>query len=245
MTNAVMSKQIPNYETSKVILRDPGAGAIEFARQYLSEQMEYEQCLDTLIAVIDGYVEGVEDKRVKRCDWCGHLYKDSSPKNNRKTCSDECKAEKDYQAKKTKRKVVSIEEGTIRKYADDKYYQSHLEYPFWVDSGKMEEYHAKRGSITLGDKFEAVVAASQKREMLGGKRVNTDNVGLYEGEWSNKPYKPSKEFYGDTKPDASKVRVTKQSAEEIEQYMAQQFSDRKRREARRRAIEFERSRKKF
>lgn len=246
MTNAA-KKMITDYENPEYILRPPGAGAIKFASRYIENVDEYYDCLDVLEDVIDGHVAEIEDKRVKRCGYCGFLYRDESPKNNRRTCSDECKAEKDHLAKKIKRYEEDMQRPDRRKKADELYYYSHYEYSFWNGHNSdliMQEFDRKRGSILLGDKFEAVAALEKKRQDDGGKRVHTDNVRLYESDWSNRQQKPSKEFYGDTKPDATKVSVENYGAGEVERYLEGKYSERKLQEARRRAIEFERSRKK-
>lgn len=244
-----MQKMITNYENPEYILRAPGAGATKFASRYIANVDEYYDCLDVLEDVIDGNVEEIEDKRVKRCGYCGFLYRDESPKNNRRTCSDECKAEKDYLAKQIKRYEADMQRPDRRKTADEMYYYSQYEYPFWNSMNgnsdeTMQEYNRKRGSILLGDKLEAVAFASKNQTDNGGKRVNTDNVNLYEGDWSSSSQTPSKEFYGDTKPIATDVVVKKYGSGEVEKYLAETFSEQKRREERRRAIEFMRQCKK-
>lgn len=237
-------KLITDYDNPEYILREPGEGAIEFARRYIKPGMDKEAALDVLTEVIDGYVKEVFDKKVKRCDHCGFLYRDVTKNNSSKVCSDECKASKDYAKKKKKRKVTTIKNGTARKYSDDLYYYAHLEYPYWnsIDGRRTEDlmsmFDRNRGSILLGANLENVVAAYKKRQGSGAKRKKTDNTNLYESNWSKSVWKPSAEFWGDTKPEASRVKFTKRSREEIEAYMLKTYGEKKLQIARKRALDY-------
>lgn len=243
------NKLITNYENSEYILREPGEGAIEFARRYIKPGMDMEMALDMLTEVIDGYVREVFDEKVKRCSYCGFLYRDVTKNNGSKVCSNKCKAKKDSASKKKKRKDTAMNNGTARKYADNLYYYAHLEYPYWnsIDGRKSEDlmsmFDRKRGSILLGDNFENVVASHKKRQQEGGKRKNTDNTNLYESKWSNSVWKPSAEFWGDTKPDASRVKIIKRSREEIEAYMFEKYGETKMAGVRKRAIAYAKGRR--
>lgn len=252
MTTAIQSvlseKLITNHVQPEYKLREPGLGAIKFTRRYINEEMTYDECLEVMASVIDGYVEGIDDKKVKRCGYCGHLYIDPTKNNSSKVCSDECKGGKDYEGKKEKRKITKVTTGKARKYANDLYYHSDIEYPFWVGNGKMSAedtmmaFDRKRGVISLGDNFENVVATYQRRQRMGGKRKNTDNTNLYESKWSNSVWKPSAEFWGDTKPVASKVKVIKRTREDIEAYMLETFGEKKLAMARKRALDYAKGR---
>ena len=235
-------KFITDYENPEYILREPGEGAIEFARRYIGPGMNEDDALDILAEVIDGRVAEVFDKKVKRCGYCGHLFHDKTKNNSGKYCAKTCKDKLDYAKKKAKRKVTSIKSGTRRKSFEDKYYYSHLEYPFWLDMDRsfdllMMEYDRKRGSILMGDNFERRVAQDKINAEMGGKKKNT-SANYYESAWSTNEYVPSPEFYGDTKPEASAVRVEKKAAGEIEQYMKDQYDCDTLNFAREKAIKF-------
>lgn len=240
--NQLTDKLITDYENPEYILREPGEGAIDFARRYIGPGIDEDAALDILGEVIDGRVAEVFDKKVKRCGYCGHLFRDKTKNNSGKYCAKSCKDKLDYAKKKAKRKITSIKSGNYRKSFKDKYYYSHLEYPFWQDlyrdtESLMMEYDRKRGSILMGDDFERRVAQDKINTEMGGKKKST-SFNYYESAWSSNEYVPSPEFYGDTKPAASTVRVEKKAAGEIEQYMKEQYDRDTLNFAREKAIKF-------
>lgn len=235
-------KLITDYDNPEYILREPGEGAIEFARRYIGPGMDEDAALDILTEVIDGRVAEIFDKKVKRCGYCGHLFRDKTKNISGKYCAKSCKDKLDYAKKKAKRKVTSVKSGTRRKSFEDKYYYSHLEYPFWLDMDRsfnflMMEYDRKRGSILMGDNFERRVAQDKINTEMGGKKKST-SFNYYESAWSSSEYVPSPEFYGDTKPASSKVKITKLSPGKIEQYMEERFDRDTLNFAREKAIQF-------
>lgn len=227
--------------------KNPGTGAIEFARRYIGPGYEYYDMLEIMEDVIDGNFVEIHDKRVKRCQCCGFYYRDKTKNNSATTCSIECKAGKDAVLKKFTRRTKKKEAGTARKSAEELYYYSHLEYPFWngIEANSerlMSENDRKSNVYSYGDTLESVVAKAQRRVLMGGKKRVTQDFDLYEGKWSNAKTTRLPEFWGDTPATGGKVTVIKRTREEIEADLLARYGERKLKEARRRAIEFAKGR---
>lgn len=221
--------------------KNPGAGAIEFAREYIEQEIDYYELLDVMTDLIDGNFVEIHDKKVKRCQCCGFYYRDKTKNNSATTCSPECKATKDAVLKTYNRRIKAEQNGTARKdYRYGRY--AYGEYPFWVNDAAMFEYDRKQGVYSYGDNLESVIATAQKRALMGGKKRVTENFGLYEGEWSNAETQRLPEFWGDTPATGGKVKVIKRSREEIEADLLARYGERKLKEARRRAIEYAKGR---
>lgn len=126
--------------------REPGEGAIKFARQYV-EGLTREEALPVIKRLLKGEMHDPTDKRVKRCDYCGYWWYDDSLRNNKKTCSDECKRGiKTMQRKEQRANKALLNPIPKRKkhrLIDD--YIWWLEYPFWVNEYPM---------IKIGWKYE-------------------------------------------------------------------------------------------
>lgn len=215
--------------------KNPGTGAIDFARRYIGPGMDYHDMLEVMEDVVDGNIVEIHDKKVKRCQCCGYFFRDITKNNSATTCSRECKAGKDAVLKTYTRRVKKEQNGTGRK--SFKYGRYHGgEYPFWVNDWAMFEYDHKHNIYAHGDDFEEVVAAAQRRILAGGRKRVTDNYGLYEGEWSNKETTRSHDFWGDTPTTGGKVKTIKRTRADIEAYMLDKYGEKKLAKARYEAI---------
>ena len=154
----------------------PGAGAIKLARQYINTDTEYYDALEIMEDIINGCFDEVEDKRIKRCDYCGYFYQDNTKHNYSRTCSTECKRKKDIELKKARYKKQ-------RRSFKELHSAHHLEYPFWESEDHMEEYERKQGCYSYGDNFESYIAQEKNKEAIGGKK-KTPQIIDYDG---NKP----------------------------------------------------------
>lgn len=215
--------------------KNPGTGAIEFARSYIGPGHDYDEMLEIMSDIIDGYFTEVHDKKVKRCQCCGFYYRDKTKNNSATTCSAECKAGKDVVLKTYKRRVKAEQQGTARKsYKHGRYFGG--EYPFWINDDAMFEYDRKHKIYKHGDDLEEVVARAQRRAQMGGKKRITTNFGLYEGEWSTAETQRLPEFWGDTPTTGGKCKIIKMTREEIEAELLAQYGERKLENARQRAL---------
>lgn len=117
--------------------KDPGSGAIEYARQFVEGTDDRLEMLSILSELLDGQLHDPEDKRVKRCDYCGYYWRDESKRNNRRTCSDECKtAIKTLQKRKRRERQELLDpKPRKRKLSDD--YVDWIEYPYWTNEYSM------------------------------------------------------------------------------------------------------------
>lgn len=239
---------IPKIKQGEVLkataFKNPGAGAIEFARQYIGPGHDYEDMLEIMADVIDGYFEEVHDKKVKRCQCCGFYYRDKTKNNSSTTCSLECKASKDAVLKTLKRRAKKEQDGTARKsYKHGRYYGG--EYSFWRSERDMFEYDRKHKAYSYGDDFEEVVAAARIHIQNGGKKRNTKTDDLSKVNWDVSEYTPSIEFYGDTKPIAGNVKVIKRSRTEIDADLLERFGEKHLAKMRQRAVDHARETKRI
>lgn len=239
---------IPKIKQGEVLkataFKNPGTGAIEFARRYIGPGYEYDEMLEIMAEVIDGNFVEIHDKKVKRCQCCGFYYRDKTKNNNSTTCSIECKASKDAVIKTLTRRARKEQAGTARKtYKDGRYYGG--EYSFWCNDEAMFEYDRKHGIYAQGDNLEAVIATAVKRAQMGGKKRVTTDFNLYEKNWSNAEYKPSKQFFGNTKPTASSVKIIKRSASDIEADLIERYGEKHLAKMRKRALDHARETKRI
>lgn len=82
--------------------REPGAGAVDFARQYVKD-LTREQALQVIRKLVNGELSNSNDKRIKCCSYCGYFYRDYTRPNNSKTCSKKCKIDRDTLKRAKKR----------------------------------------------------------------------------------------------------------------------------------------------
>src|SRR5690606_27898951 len=170
-------------QTTENIYREPGAGAIEFAKQYVIGHREFD--LLSMSKLLDGDLHDPEDKRVKRCDYCGYFWRDDSLRNTKKTCSDDCKRSiKTLQRRKQREKQELLNPKPRKRTLMDDYVYW-LEYPYWVNEYSM---------LKIGWKFERPASESlmdyieAKEELLGkGNRKISRKVVDYHGDDRDDP----------------------------------------------------------
>lgn len=177
---------------------DPGKGAVDFAKRYVEEMtlLHVEAVCKDLIA---GNFEEIDDKKVRRCQYCGYFYRDNTKNNSSLVCSDECKSSKDIVLKAFRRKEKA--EGKPRRASfKEMYYTEHLEYPFFTSEKKMMEYSA-RHEVSYGDEFEETIGKVMTNRMMGGKKKSTQNI----------------EYNGDEVTSKIKVRIASHGNKEAGQ----------------------------
>ncbi|EON74123.1 hypothetical protein [Lysinibacillus sphaericus] len=215
-------------------LKEPGAGAIELARQYIGPKAEYYDALDIMADVIDGYFIGVEDPRVRRCNCCGFFYRDTTKNNSSLTCSLECKTKKDVVIKAWRREVRKA--GKPRRPTfKNLYYTEGLEYPFWANEDRMYEYDRKRGGYSYGDNFEEYVGRKLLDAQMGGKKKSAQIID-YDGYDKAMPFEVN---LSEKLHKTNKKTVYKRSAAEIDAELLERYGAEKLRQARMQAKYFE------
>lgn len=134
----------------------------------------------------------VDKKRVKRCATCGYFYIDKTRPNNSKTCSAECKTDRDTARRREKtqelRRLGVIED--VKPTIMQRSYYRHYEYSFWNGDGYkydgdsamevgLSNYEQPYGNI------EDIYAAKERYETWGGrKRHATEQAkDYYNGDW--------------------------------------------------------------
>lgn len=166
---------------TRQIYRDPGAGAIEFAKGIIGD-MSRSEASEMMTDLKDGNLHDQSDKRIKRCNYCGYFWRDDSLRNTKKTCSDECKRGiKKLQRRDQREKQALLDPNPKpkkRTLMDDYVYW--LEYPYWGDEYSM---------LKVGWKYEVPHKASTidyieaKNELYGeGNRVKPKRVIDYHGD---------------------------------------------------------------
>jgi len=147
---------------------DPGRGAIEFAKEF-TQGLTKEEALPVIKRLIRGELHDHDDKRIKKCEYCGYYYRDKTRPNNSKTCSPECKAARDYLAKAKKRADAALLKPKKKTKRDENYIWW-LEYPFWLDEREMLR-NSRRYESTYDEQYLLrISAAKQRAERIGGRR---------------------------------------------------------------------------
>jgi hypothetical protein len=193
--------------TAKTTYRQPGTGAIQFAKEYISG-LDRRQALPIIKQLIDGKLHDKTDKRIKRCEYCGYFYRDKTRPNNSKTCSRECKIAKDtlIRAKKNADKAVLKPKKDIEKeiYTAYTYW---LEYPFYLNEHYMLKHAHDYESPFDYDKLSQIDAARQRNY----KRKTTGGIGkvYVRGLRHKHLYSP--------------VKISRISREEIDEYLINKY----------------------
>ncbi|WP_083413124.1 hypothetical protein [Bacillus massilinigeriensis] len=130
--------------TDKTRYRNPGAGAVEFAAEFLAG-FKREEAAVLAPALLRGELHDPSDKRVKRCGHCGYYWRDNSLRNTKRTCSDECKTGIKSLQKRQQRADAALLDTKPKKHKLMDDYIWWLEYPFWIHEYSM---------IKIGWKFE-------------------------------------------------------------------------------------------
>ncbi|WP_346200049.1 hypothetical protein NSQ96_15340 [Caldifermentibacillus hisashii] len=220
-------KQPP--KTSDQTYRNPGTGAIEFARQY-TEGLTVKEALPVIERLLKGELHDPADKRIKRCAYCGYYYRDKTRPNNSKTCSRECKIASDTlkRARKNADKALLKQDFEKELYT---YYARHLEYPFYLSEHYMLKRAHNHETPCTDDKLAQIDAAKQR----GYKRkaTNTPTDG------SDKVYVRGLRY----KHSYGEVQTSFIPRERIDEYFINKYGAYKLRMERRRAKQFSRSKK--
>lgn len=130
--------------TTKTTYRNPGAGAIEYAKQF-TEGLSREEASSVMTSLLKGELNDPADNRVKCCDYCGYYWRDDSMRNTKRTCSDDCKTGIKTMQKRQQRADAELINPKPRKHTLMDDYIWWLEYPFWIHEYSM---------IKIGWKFE-------------------------------------------------------------------------------------------
>lgn len=208
---------------------EPGAGAIKLAQEFAVGRT-YEEVAEIMADLIDGYFEGADDKRVKRCHYCGYFYRDVTKNNSSHVCSPECKAGKDVVMQDYRRKVKASDKP--KKLTNrDKYYNADHEYPFWISEYEMMKHSWKYELMT--NDVEKYEAAKQRKIMIGGKRRGTPEAIDYNGDEHN--VKDIHVKFTPNNRDAGKEHVKSVSASDQDAYLLQKYGATKLAQERRRA----------
>lgn len=193
----------------------PGAGAVELARRYFPLNVEYHDALKIASNLIDGYFEGVDDPKVRRCAHCGYYYRDKTKNNSSVTCSKECSDGKDIVLKAWRREVRKVSKVRRLSWLELHYASSYKketqEYPFWTSDWHMFEYDRKRKVYSFGDDFEQYVAQQKRNSEMNGKRKAVEHID-YDGH--NTPRNIYVKLGGEV--SYGKVTTIKRSCEDIE-----------------------------
>lgn len=166
-----MTTKTANNQTTKTTHREPGTGAIDFAKQYIIG-LERERAFPIIKRLNAGKLHDKTDKRIKRCDYCGYYYRDKTRPNNSKTCSRECKIAKDTlnRAKKNGDKAL------IKPIEKEMYtaYTHWLEYPFYLSEHYMLKHAHDYESPFDYVKLSQIDAARQRNYKRKGTNRPTD-----------------------------------------------------------------------
>lgn len=214
---------------------DPGTGAIKLAQEFAVGRTrdEVEEILSDLI---DGNFEGANDKRVKRCQYCGYFYRDITRANSSHTCSPECKSGKDNLLKRYRRRIR--EDAGLkpkRKLLKDEHYADG-EYPFFASDYWMFEYDRRNQTYSYGDNFESYIGWYQNRT----HRKKVAPKSSYSGKHEEKPVRNIKFSVGVHKQASNgAITVSKESRENISKHLESSYGAQKLAFERKHALLFE------
>ncbi|MBY0083730.1 hypothetical protein [Brevibacillus brevis] len=151
----------------------PGEGAIEYARKQIVG-LTREQAATRIPQLMK---EISDDKRVKRCDYCGYLWRDDSRRNTKRTCSDECKTGiKTLQKKKQRADKALLEGKTKKRTRLDDYYLWWLEYPCWTNEYEMLKRSWKYEKPMDDEKLD-YIRGNQQRYGNGNRKKKAHKPG--------------------------------------------------------------------
>ncbi|HDR8094247.1 TPA: hypothetical protein QCZ12_004358 [Bacillus cereus] len=154
-------------KTNEIIYRNPGEGAIDFAKHFISD-LTSDEALHILRQLLKGRLHDKTEKRIKRCAYCGYYYRDKTRPNNSKTCCSKCKVDLDT----LRRAIIRADKALLnpKKTKKEKGHVWWLEYPFYVQEYEMLKRTWKYEAPYSPNKITAIHAAKQRDGMIGGKR---------------------------------------------------------------------------
>ncbi|MFD1018677.1 hypothetical protein [Thalassobacillus hwangdonensis] len=215
--------------------RNPGTGAVEYAREFVEGKSMLES-LPTITSLMKGELHDVGNKRIKRCDYCGYHYNDQTRPNNSKTCSKECKIARDTLNRKMKQADKALL--NPKKTKKQEYYLDWLEYPFWINEYEMLKHTWKHEPSYGLSKVEQIAAAKQRTERIGGRRKPKYCTPM--DKRGEKAHRVRVKFAkSDRNP--SEVKTYRMDPDEITSYLVSKYGEKHLQSARRKAIEHRRS----
>lgn len=213
----------------------PGEGAVNFAKQFVAE-MTVEHVMEVCEDLVAGYFEGRDDKRVRRCQFCGYYYKCRTKNNLSLVCSEVCKTGKDIALKAFRREIKRAGKPRRPTYKEQHYTEYadgvKLDYPFWKSDDHAREYDRKRGAYMYGYDLEEVIARGLLNVEMGGKKKATQTID-YDGDKKSAPFavKLSEKLRKTTE-----VVIYKSNREDIEAGFIERYGGEKMEQVRRAAI---------
>jgi hypothetical protein len=158
--------------------KDPGLGAIEYARQFVKGAGDRAEMLAIFSDLMSGDLQDPNDKRVKRCDHCGYYWRDDSKRNNRKVCSEMCRKSKDALRNRKAREKKRLLNLKPRKKTLMDDYVEWLEYPYWLDEYSMTKIGWKHEKPYKAETLDFV---SNHQEAWGNGNRRKSYVNYDEG----------------------------------------------------------------
>ena len=168
----------------RVTYREPGQGAIDYATELLRAEGN-----STTWGTVRSIIADLPDeKRVKRCDYCGYPWRDGSLRNRKHTCSDECKTGIKTLQRAAQRADKALLSGKKKKKTKrDENYIWWLEYPFWLDEYEMLKQSWKH---EVSKEMETIDYIAANIETLGkGNRRIRDHSPGHEDRKMGKAYR--------------------------------------------------------
>jgi len=215
-------------KTAETAYKNPGTGAIEFARQYV-EGLTIKEALPVIERLLKGELHDPADKRIKRCAYCGYYYRDKTRPNNSRTCSRECKIANDT-LKRAKKRADAALLKPIKKEMYT-YYAYWLEYPYYISEHYMLRRAHNHERPFTPEKLAQIDAAKQRGYKRKGYARPTDG--------SDKVHVRGLRY----KHSHGEVTTTQMKRDEIDQYLIGKYGEKKLKVERWRAIQFSCSKK--
>ncbi|MFD1926950.1 hypothetical protein ACFSFY_02520 [Sporosarcina siberiensis] len=143
---------------------EPGHGAVLYAAQFMAG-FTFHTAMPIVKQIMNAVVH---DKKERRCAYCEYYYRDITKNNSSVVCSPECRNLR--KAKYTRTKNAAKPKKPKKLTNREKYYNDHLEYPFWTDDYEMMKMSWKHEPSYSVDKVEYIRAAKMREIEMGGKK---------------------------------------------------------------------------
>lgn len=141
-------------------MRDPGEGAVEFAREY-SKGLSRDHARRVFVELLSN---PPSDPKIKKCAYCGYPFRDKTKNNSAMVCGPTCKT-----GIKTKQRRVQRARGNIKTTKQPQYYYW-LEYPFWISEKAMLSKAWSYERPYAPEKLQMISDARDRDQRMGGKK---------------------------------------------------------------------------
>ncbi|WP_028546239.1 hypothetical protein [Paenibacillus taiwanensis] len=141
-------------------MREPGEGAVEYVKEQIAG-LSQEHARKVIRELLSSQPD---DPQVKKCAYCGYLFRDKTRPKNTKVCGPSCKT-----PVKTSQRRVQRAKVEIRPKKPPQYYYWH-DYPFWISEKAMLSRTGSYERAFDSDKLQRISSDRDRKNRLGGSK---------------------------------------------------------------------------